>query len=46
MSTKYGILDCNGEVIRWLNYKTSKHYKYVTVKKPKINLDDFEEELF
>lgn len=45
--TKYGILDDFNEVIRWVYYKPSDHYQYVTVriKKQNIDLSTFEEAL-
>lgn len=44
----YGVLDDFGDVIRWIDYKPSQLYKYVTkrVEKPKkqsaIDWDNFE----
>lgn len=49
--TLYGILDDFGEVLRWLDYKPSEQYKYITkkVSKPKnptIDWSNFEPALF
>ena len=31
---RYGILDCFGEVIRWVLGKPSRNYRYITRKEP------------
>lgn len=48
---KYGIIDDDGKVIRWVFNKPSDHYQYITVvvprkRKPKIDLSKFEEAPF
>lgn len=49
--TRYGILDDEGKVIRWVYDKPSHEYQYVVIKikrqpKQKIDLSQFEEAPF
>ena len=49
--TKYGILDFDGEVVRWTYSKPSSCYEFITVKvkkikKPGIDWSNFEPALF
>lgn len=34
--TLYGLLDDFGEVIRWIDYKPSDAYRYITKRVPKV----------
>lgn len=49
--TRYGILDDEGKVVRWVYERPSSDYEYVVVKqkrqpKPKLDFSDFEEAPF
>ena len=49
--TKYGILDDEGQVVRWVWDRPADHYQFVVVKakrqrKNKIDLTQFEEAPF
>jgi hypothetical protein len=51
MMTKYGILDFDGEVVRWTFTKPSDCYQYITIKvkkikKPGIDWSNYEPALF
>ena len=47
MNKKYGILDDENKVVRWLDFKPSSNYKFIIVKiprdiKPKIDWNNFD----
>lgn len=47
MNKKYGILDDENKVVRWLDFKPSLNYKFIIVKipkdiKPKIDWNNFD----
>ena len=49
--TKYGILDDDGQVIRWVWDRPADHYQFIVVKvrrerNKKIDLSQFEEATF
>lgn len=43
---RYGILDDEGQVVRWVWNKPSAHYRYITQRVPTVDLSDIEDAPF